>query len=83
LTNETERKYLAELQKTIVEGAQGVFQWAALVVVMAVRYHNDGMPQKEIRRILAEVPQKLGDVYKHILREVIDKKDYQQTLCLM
>jgi ankyrin repeat protein len=80
---EAEKKYLAELQDTIIRGAQGVFQWAALVVALAVRYHNHGKSLREIRQMLAEVPEKLGNVYKHILSEVIDKDDYHQTLRLM
>ena len=34
-------------------------------------------------QMLTEVPEKLGDVYKHILSEVVDKKYYQQTLRLI
>jgi hypothetical protein len=81
--SEAEKRYVVELQETIVRGAQGVFQWAALVVAMTVRYHNHGKSPREIRQMLAEVPEKLGDVYKHILSEVIDRKDIQQTLRLM
>jgi hypothetical protein len=33
--------------------------------------------------MLTKVPKKLGNVYKHILSEVINKKDIQQTLCLI
>jgi len=80
---EAEKQYMAELQDTIIRGAQGVFQWAALAVALAVRYHNHGKSVREIRQMLAEVPEKLGNVYKHILSEVIDKDDYHQTLRLM
>jgi hypothetical protein len=83
LINETENNYLTELQETIVKGAQGVFQWAALVVAMTVRYHNHGKSRAEIRKMLAKVPRELGDVYKHILSEVIDEDDYPHTLRLM
>ncbi|KAE8440868.1 hypothetical protein EG329_006366 [Mollisiaceae sp. DMI_Dod_QoI] len=81
--SEAEKEYLADLQDTIITGAQGVFQWAKLVVALAIGYHNHGKSLREIRQMLAEVPQELGNVYKHILSEVIDKDNYHQTLRLM
>ena len=81
--SESEQQYLAELQDSIVSGAHGVFQWAALVLAMAIRYHNDGLSPREIRQMLEEVPEELSDVYKHILGKVIDKKYYRETLRLM
>ncbi|KAH6724963.1 ankyrin repeat-containing domain protein [Leptodontidium sp. MPI-SDFR-AT-0119] len=78
-----EQGYLAGFQDIIIRGAQGVFQWAALVVSLAVQYHNDGLSPREISQILAEVPAELGDVYKHILSDVIDKRHRQHTLRLM
>ncbi|PQE33429.1 Ankyrin repeat-containing domain protein [Rutstroemia sp. NJR-2017a WRK4] len=68
---EAENQYLMEWQDTIIKGAQGVFQWAALVVGMVVQYYDN------------EVPEGLSDVYKHILKEVIERKHYRQTLRLM
>ncbi|CZR68408.1 related to ankyrin [Phialocephala subalpina] len=79
----TERQYVGEWQETIVGGAQGVFQWAVLVVSMTIEHHYAGKSLKETRQMLAEVPKKLGDVYKHILSQVVDKDDQQQTLRLM
>ncbi|KAM0168551.1 hypothetical protein ACHAPF_010891 [Botrytis cinerea] len=80
---EAESQYLVEWQDTIIKGAQGVFQWAALVVRMVVQHYDNGMSPREIRQMLARVPKQLGDVYKHILEQVIEKEDYQQTLRLM
>jgi ankyrin repeat protein len=74
---------LMEWQDIIIKGAQRVFQWAALVVGMVVRDHNNGKSVEEIRQMLAKVPKQLGDVYKHILEQVIEKEEYQQTLRLM
>ncbi|KAG9228112.1 ankyrin repeat-containing domain protein [Amylocarpus encephaloides] len=79
----SKQKYLAELQDTIVRGARGVFQWAALGVTLAIRDNNNGYSLEEIRSRLEKVPKELGDVYKHILTRVIDKEDYPQTLRLM
>ncbi|KAM0130840.1 hypothetical protein ACHAO1_007621 [Botrytis cinerea] len=80
---EAESQYLVEWQDTIIKGAQGVFQWAALVVRMVVQHYDNGMSPREIRQMLARVPKQLGDVYKHILEQIIEKEDYQQTLRLM
>jgi hypothetical protein len=65
-TSEAEKQQLVELHKTIVREAQGVFQWATLVVDMTIRHHNHGKSPREIWKMLAEVPKELGDVYKHI-----------------
>ncbi|KAM0148092.1 hypothetical protein ACHAPG_010208 [Botrytis cinerea] len=80
---EAESQYLVEWQDTIIKGAQGVFQWAALVVRMVVQHYDNGISPREIRQMLTRVPKQLGDVYKHILKQVIEKEDYQQTLRLM
>ncbi|CAG8973536.1 hypothetical protein HYALB_00002862 [Hymenoscyphus albidus] len=81
--NEIEKQYLVELQNTIVERAQGVFQWATLAVGLAVQHHNNGIPSDEISQMLAKVPEELGGVYRHILSEVVDKNSYKRTLRLM
>jgi hypothetical protein len=81
--SETEGQYVEEFQQTIVDRAQGVFQWAAFVVDFTVQYHRNGRLPSETRQMLAKVPEKLGDVYKHILSQVVEKDDQQQTLRLM
>ena len=80
---EAEQQYLEELGDTIARRAQRVFQWATLVVHLAIRDHNDGRSRIEITQRLEEVPEELDDVYEHILRKVIDKKDHPDTLRLM
>jgi ankyrin repeat protein len=79
---EAEKAYLVDMQNTISRGAQGVFQWASLVVSIAVQYHHDGFSPEEIKRILAAVPEELSEVYEHILGKV-NKKYFQQTLRLL
>jgi ankyrin repeat protein len=81
--SEAEKQYLMEWHDIMLKGAQGVFQWAALVVGIVGRYLKNGKSAEEIRQMLAKVPKQLGDVYKHILEQVIEKEDYQQTLRLM
>jgi hypothetical protein len=53
------------------------------VIALAIRYYNDSLLPKDIKQMLKKVPAKLDNVYKHILRKVINKKDYLQTLRLM
>jgi ankyrin repeat protein len=75
--------YEAGLGDTITRGAQGVFQWATLVVKLAIRYQKNGLKLEEIKKKLKEVPKELGKVYTHILTTVIDQQDYPQTLRLL
>ena len=71
------------LEDAIVEKALGVFQWARLVVPMVVRWLNDGEALEEIHQMLGRVPKELGDVYEHILKNVIEARHQARTLHLM
>lgn len=57
-TDDFKQQYLAELQDTIVERAQGVLQWAVLVVRLMIKYYDKGCSTKEIRQLLDEVPKR-------------------------
>jgi AAA ATPase domain len=83
LSTDVKDQYVIEWQETIVSQAQGLFQWAKIVVDMTIQWHNLDKLPKEIRKMLANVPKKLADVYEHILTKVIDKEDHEQTLRLM
>ncbi|PQE09098.1 hypothetical protein CJF31_00010536 [Rutstroemia sp. NJR-2017a BVV2] len=73
---------LTEWKTTIIRRAQGVFQWAAIVVGMVIRYHAEGKRSK-IPQMLMNVPKGLTEVYKHILKNLIATEDCSQTLRLM
>jgi ankyrin repeat protein len=77
-----ENRDFSEWENTIITKAQGVFQWAALVVGMVVRYHAEGKRSK-IRKMLKNVPKGLSEVYKHILENLIEMEDGSQTLRLL
>ena len=71
------------LEKTIVERALGVFQWARLVVPLIIDLTRQGESLAYIYQELSKVPQELGDVYEHILMRVIEPRNRTRTLHLM
>lgn len=71
------------LQNLISNKASGVFLWAVLVVPMVITQYNNGEPLDIILNTLAEVPSDLGEMYKHILTEVLNPKCKPRTLRLM
>ncbi|KAH0536065.1 hypothetical protein FGG08_007031 [Glutinoglossum americanum] len=72
-----------ELESEIVNKASGVFQWVRLVVPLIIRYNLEGESLLYIRQKLAEVPRELGDVYEHILKNVVEARNWARTLHLM
>lgn len=50
---------------------------------MAIKYISDGESPAQIRRRLRNVPEKLSEVYEHILEHVIDRDNRPRTLLLL
>jgi ankyrin repeat protein len=71
------------LEAAIVKKALGVFQWARLVVPMVVERLDDGESLEDIHQMLARVPEELGAVYEHILKNVIKARYMARALHLM
>ncbi|PMD49358.1 uncharacterized protein K444DRAFT_505332, partial [Hyaloscypha bicolor E] len=71
------------LEKTIVERASGVFQWARLVVLLIIDLSRQGESLAYIHQELSKVPQDLGNIYEHILMRVIEPRNRTRTLHLM
>ncbi|KAI9774712.1 MAG: hypothetical protein M1839_001673 [Geoglossum umbratile] len=71
------------LEAAIVKKASGVFQWARLVVPMVSKRLNDGESLEAIHQMLARVPEEVGTVYEHILKNVIEASYLARTLHLM
>ena len=71
------------LTKLITEKASGVFLWVTLMVPQVVKKYNAGESFKKIRETLENAPINLGEVYKHILKNVIDAENHERTLRLM
>ena len=71
-----------DLEVDLLRRATGVFQWAHLVVPMVNKYISEGDSPEDIRNWLQRVPEELGEVYKHILRNVIEPKHHNQSFLL-
>jgi hypothetical protein len=73
----------SELKDDLLRKASGVFQWARLVVPLVIKYDSDGESLPYIRRQLLDVPEGLGAVYEHILKNVIEPRNRKRALHLM
>jgi ankyrin repeat protein len=71
------------LEEIIVKKASGVFQWARLVVSVIISLSQQGESLSYINQELGKVPPDLGDVYEHILKMVIEPRNWAKTLHLM
>jgi NACHT domain len=69
-----------ELETTIVNKANGVFQWVVLVVPSVLDLHWDGKSMKAIRQEIRKIPAELDSLYQDILERI---KDRTQSLQLM
>lgn len=71
------------LTKLVTEKASGVFLWVTLMLPQVVKKYNAGESFNKIRETLKNAPANLGEVYKHILKNVIDAENHERTLRLM
>lgn len=71
----TELETWQALKPELARRAQGVFQWAHLIVPLVQKRVDKGESILGIRPKLKDVPPKLRDVYIHILKNVIDEED--------
>ncbi|KAL8687918.1 MAG: hypothetical protein Q9224_005017 [Gallowayella concinna] len=62
-----EPECLVYLTEQITTKAQGVFIWVRLVVDQLVKSIRDGTPYKTLRRMIAETPEELQDLYDNTL----------------
>jgi len=81
--NESYSKSFNEIEHEIVSNASGVFQWARLVVQLALKNYDEGKSPSEIQEMLKKVPRELGAVYEHILNNIIEPENRKNTLHLM
>jgi ankyrin repeat domain-containing protein 50 len=71
------------LAKEVIDKASGIFQWARLVVPIITQLLREGESLSFIKQRLAEVPEALGEVYRHIIERVIGVKNRPRTLFMM
>lgn len=61
---------LVYLTEQITAKAQGVFIWVSLVADQLARNIRDGTPYQTLRKIVAETPEELQELYDHTLRRI-------------
>lgn len=81
--NGSDSKSFNDIEREIVDKASGVFQWVRLVVQLVLKDYNEGKSPDEIQERLKRVPRELGDVYEHILNNIIEPENREKTLQLM
>ncbi|KFY07164.1 hypothetical protein V492_07388, partial [Pseudogymnoascus sp. VKM F-4246] len=74
---------LGLLQTKISSGADGIFQWAKLMVPQVATKYNNGKSTKHILDMLHRVPPELDSVYEHILKTLISDENRKDSLHLM
>ncbi|CAG7953282.1 unnamed protein product [Penicillium salamii] len=72
----------ATLMKQLIQQANGIFQWARLIVPVAQKRMSEAESFDEICRWLREVPADLEGVYMHILNDVIEARNLEQSFLL-
>ncbi|CAG8948022.1 unnamed protein product [Penicillium salamii] len=70
------------LTKQLIQQANGIFQWARLIVPAARRRISEAESFDEICRWLREVPADLEGVYMCILNDVIEARNLEQSFLL-
>ncbi|CAI7630932.1 unnamed protein product [Penicillium pancosmium] len=71
-----------ELMKQLTERANGVFQWAHIMVPLLQQRVLEGDSMDDVSSWLNKVPADLEDVYTYILNNVIDERNRGQSLLL-
>ncbi|KAH0551025.1 hypothetical protein GP486_007618, partial [Trichoglossum hirsutum] len=72
----------SQFRNTIVDRAQGIFQWASLVVEKASRLELQGNSLMKIKTEIRRTPQDLNKLYRGLL-EGIDQDERPKSLNLM
>ncbi|CAG7956104.1 unnamed protein product [Penicillium salamii] len=70
------------LAKQLIQQANGIFQWARLIVPAARKRISEAESFDEICRWLREVPADLEGVYMCILNDVIEARNLEQSFLL-
>ncbi|KAJ6115306.1 hypothetical protein N7486_001084 [Penicillium sp. IBT 16267x] len=66
----------------LIQQANGVFQWAHLIMPIVKKKILEGESFDDIRRWLREIPAGLEDVYVYILNEVIEDSNRRESFVL-
>ncbi|KAJ5640058.1 uncharacterized protein N7484_007920 [Penicillium longicatenatum] len=70
------------LMQQLIQQANGVFQWAHLIMPLVCRRILEGESFDETRLWLRDIPAGLDDVYTYILNKVIEYKNWENSFLL-
>ncbi|KAJ5659608.1 hypothetical protein N7507_006059 [Penicillium longicatenatum] len=70
------------LVKQLIQQANGVFQWARLIIPLTRQRILEGESVDDIYCWLRKVPAGLEDIYQYILNEVIEVRNLEQSFLL-
>lgn len=79
-----EEHSISEIGLYIVDHAEGVFLWVALVMNIALTAINEYDDPQAIRKRITELPPELNDLFTHILKKRIPRHHRQEAFkCLL
>jgi hypothetical protein len=73
---------MEELAEQLIRQANGVFQWAHLIMPLTRQKILEGELSNDIRCWLHKVPAGLEDVYTYILNNAIEARKREQSFLL-
>jgi ankyrin repeat protein len=74
LTNSGEAD-ISKLKDDIAAKTKGLFQWVCLVLPIIFEAYREEKPLRSIRKILDELPEGLGNMYRYIIQGLINQKE--------
>ncbi|OBT45685.1 hypothetical protein VE00_03929 [Pseudogymnoascus sp. WSF 3629] len=74
LTNSGETD-ISKLKDDIAAKANGLFQWVCLVLPIIFEAYREEKPLRSIKKILDELPEGLGNMYRYIIQGLISQKE--------
>ena len=69
-----------KLEQEIIEKSSCIFQWVVLIIPIIIQSYNDGASVMKIRQTIKEIPNKLSDLYQHILSNIRNPKRAVQLM---
>ncbi|RMJ24156.1 hypothetical protein PHISP_04962, partial [Aspergillus sp. HF37] len=77
-----DREAWQDLKEDLIQRANGVFQWAHVVVPLVEQKFARSESPEDVRRWLQQVPDEIGSVYQYILENVIEQEGLSRSFLL-
>ncbi|RDL35776.1 uncharacterized protein BP5553_06388 [Venustampulla echinocandica] len=71
------------LEETVTARTGGIFMWARLSIPLIIKFILEGESVEQIKGEISKVPADLGKVYEHILKNVIEPRNWSKALHLV